>query len=156
MWLNDLKPAPGSRPLKKRRGRGTSSGIGKTGGRGVKGQKSRTGGGVKPGFEGGQMPLQRRVPKFGFQSRIGRVTAEVRLSELSKIEGEIIDIAALKQANVIKRSIRRARIVLSGGIDRAVTVQGLGVTKGAREAIEAAGGRIEAAPEPVAAEAASE
>lgn len=154
MRLNDLHPAPGSRPGKKRPGRGTSSGLGKTGGRGQKGQKSRTGGGVKPGFEGGQMPLQRRVPKFGFQSRIGRTTAEVRLSELSKVEGDIVDIESLKKANVITRSMRRARIVLSGAIERPVTVQGLMVTKGARAAIEAAGGRIEEAP--AAAEAAAE
>lgn len=153
MRLNDLHPAPGSRPAKRRPGRGSSSGLGKTGGRGVKGQKSRTGGGVRPGFEGGQMPLQRRVPKFGFQSRIGRVTAEVRLSELGKVKGDVVDLAALQDANVVKRSMRRARIVLSGTIDRAVTIQGIKVTRGAREAIEAAGGRIEAAPEPVAAAA---
>lgn len=147
MRLNDLHPAPGSRPGKRRPGRGSSSGLGKTGGRGVKGQKSRAGGGVRPGFEGGQMPLQRRVPKFGFQSRIGRVTAEVRLSELGKVEGDVVDLESLQKANVVKRSMRRARIVLSGTIDRAVTVQGIAVTRGAREAIEAAGGRIEAAPE---------
>lgn len=145
MRLNDLHPAEGSRSGKKRVGRGTSSGIGKTGGRGVKGQKSRSGGTVKPGFEGGQMPLQRRVPKFGFQSRIGRVTAEVRLAELAKVEGDVVDLETLMKANVVKRSMKRARIVLSGGIDRAVTVRGIAVTKGAKAAIEAAGGTVEAA-----------
>ncbi|MEE4383566.1 MAG: 50S ribosomal protein L15 [Pseudomonadales bacterium] len=143
MRLNDLHPAPGSRPGKKRVGRGTSSGIGKTGGRGVKGQTSRSGSSIRPGFEGGQMPLQRRVPKFGFLSRIGRVTAEVRLSELRKVEGDVVDLDALKKANVIRRDMKRARIMLSGEIDRPVTVRGIAVSKGARAAIEAAGGKVE-------------
>ena len=143
MRLNDLHPGPGSRPGKKRVGRGTSSGIGKTGGRGVKGQTSRSGSSIRPGFEGGQMPLQRRVPKFGFLSRIGRVTAEVRLSELGKVEGDVVDLEALKKANVVRRNIKRARIMLSGTIDRPVTVRGIAVSKGARAAIEAAGGKVE-------------
>lgn len=153
MRLNDLHPAAGSRPAGKRVGRGASAGQGKTAGRGQKGLKSRSGGTVKPGFEGGQMPLQRRVPKFGFQSRVGRVTAEVRLSELGKVDGDVVDLETLKKANVVKRSMKRARIVLSGGIDRAVTVRGVGVTRGARAAIEAAGGKVEeAAPASAAAE----
>ena len=153
MRLNDLHPGAGSRPAGKRVGRGASAGQGKTAGRGQKGLKSRSGGTVKPGFEGGQMPLQRRVPKFGFQSRVGRVTAEVRLSELGKVDGDVVDLETLKKANVVKRSMKRARIVLSGGIDRPVTVRGVGVTRGARAAIEAAGGAVEeAAPASAAAE----
>jgi large subunit ribosomal protein L15 len=142
MRLNDLRPAPGSKPKGKRVGRGAGSGMGKTATRGVKGQKSRSGGGVKPGFEGGQMPLQRRVPKFGFSSRIGRVTAEVRLSELAKVDGDVVNLDTLKAANVVRRNMKRARIVLSGEIARPVQVQGIPVTKGARAAIEAAGGTI--------------
>jgi large subunit ribosomal protein L15 len=144
MRLNTLKPGAGSKQTKRRVGRGAGTGWGKTAGRGQKGQKSRSGGSVKPGFEGGQMPMQRRVPKFGFRSRIGMVTAEVRLGELAKVEADVVDLAALKAANVVSRNIKRARIMLSGGIDRAVTVRGLGVTKGAREAIEQAGGKVEA------------
>lgn len=143
MRLNDLKPASGSRPAAKRRGRGIGSGLGKTGGRGVKGQKSRSGGSVKPGFEGGQMPLQRRLPKFGFTSRLAAVTAEVRLAELAKVEGDVINLASLKAANVIRNDMRRAKIVLSGEIARAVTVSGLMITKGARAAVEQAGGKVE-------------
>ena len=147
MHLNTLRPAPGSKRAKKRVGRGMSSGHGKTAGRGHKGQKSRSGGSVRPGFEGGQMPLQRRLPKFGFRSRIGMVTAEVRLGELASVDGDTIDLAALKAANVISRNMKRARIMLSGEIARAVTVTGIAVSKGAREAIEKAGGTIiEAAP----------
>ncbi len=153
MRLNDLHPAAGSRPAKKRVGRGISAGQGKTAGRGVKGAKSRAGGGIKPGFEGGQMPLQRRVPKFGFASRIGRVTAEVRLSELAKLKGDVVTLDSLKEARVVRKNMKRARIVLSGGVDRALTVQGVAVTKGARAAIEAAGGKVEeAAAEPAATE----
>ncbi len=155
MRLNDLRPAPGSKPKGKRVGRGAGSGMGKTATRGVKGQKSRSGGGVKPGFEGGQMPLQRRVPKFGFSSRIGRVTAEVRLSELAKVEGDVVNLDTLKAANVVRRNMKRARIVLSGEITRAVQVQGIPVTKGARAAIEAAGGTISDVV-PVAAEGGTE
>ncbi|MGB1464756.1 MAG: 50S ribosomal protein L15 [Alcanivorax nanhaiticus] len=143
MRLNDLHPAEGSRPDGKRVGRGIGSGLGKTGGRGHKGQKSRSGGTVKPGFEGGQMPLQRRVPKFGFTSKLAMGTAEVRLSELAKVEGDVIDLASLKAANVVRRDMKRAKIVLSGEINRAVTVRGVAITKGARAAVEQAGGKVE-------------
>ena len=135
MRLNDLHPAEGSRPDGKRVGRGIGSGLGKTGGRGHKGQQSRSGGTVKPGFEGGQMPLQRRVPMFGFTSKLAMGTAEVRLAELAKVEGDVIDLASLKAANVVRRDMKRAKIVLQGEIDRAVTVRGVGITKGAREAV---------------------
>ena len=143
MQLNSLSPAPGSRHSSKRVGRGIGSGLGKTCGRGHKGQKSRSGGSVKPGFEGGQMPLQRRVPKFGFTSRKSLVSSEVRLSELAKVEGEIIDLTTLKAAGVIRKDVRFAKIVLSGEIARSVTLKGLRATKGAKEAIEAAGGKVE-------------
>lgn len=143
MKLNTLQPAKGSRKLRTRVGRGIGSGLGKTGGRGHKGQKSRSGGLPKIGFEGGQMPLQRRLPKVGFTSRIGRRTSEVRLSELSKVEGDIISLETLKAANVIGARTLQAKIILSGSVDKAVTVQGIGATKGAKEAIEAAGGKIE-------------
>jgi large subunit ribosomal protein L15 len=143
MFLNTIKPAEGSKPAAKRRGRGIGSGLGKTGGRGHKGLKSRSGGSVKPGFEGGQMPLQRRLPKFGFTSRQAKYVAEVRLNELASVNADVIDLAALVQANVFGHSIKTARVILSGSIDKAVTVRGLKVTKGAREAIEAAGGKVE-------------
>lgn len=143
MQLNDLSPGAGSRREKRRVGRGIGSGSGKTCGKGHKGQKARAGGNVRPGFEGGQLPLQMRVPKFGFRSRVGMSTAEVRLGELAKVEGDQVTLEALKQANVLRRSVKRARIVLSGSIDRAVTVSGIKVTSGARAAIEAAGGKVE-------------
>ncbi|HSN72605.1 MAG TPA: 50S ribosomal protein L15 [Steroidobacteraceae bacterium] len=143
MKLNSLSPAPGSRKERRRVGRGASAGQGKTCGRGVKGQHARKGGYHKVGFEGGQMPLQRRLPKSGFRSRTAPSVAEVRLSELAKIAGDVIDLDALKQANVVAATALRARVVSSGSIDRAVTVKGVHVTKGARTAIEAAGGRIE-------------
>ena len=143
MRLNTLSPAPGSRKGAKRVGRGIGSGHGKTCGRGHKGQKSRSGGTVKPGFEGGQMPLQKRLPKYGFTSRIARVTAQVRLGELAKVEAEVIDLDALKAADLVRGDIERARVFLSGELDKAVTVKGLKVTKGAREAIEKAGGKVE-------------
>ncbi|OUR87358.1 50S ribosomal protein L15 [Gammaproteobacteria bacterium 42_54_T18] len=143
MQLNTLSPAPGSRPTGKRVGRGIGSGLGKTCGRGHKGQKSRSGGSVKPGFEGGQMPLQRRVPKFGFTSRKSLVSAEVRLSELAKVEGEIVSLETLKAAGVLRKDVRFAKVVLSGEIARSVTLKGLRATKGALEAIEAAGGKVE-------------
>ena len=143
MRLNTLSPAAGSRPAGKRRGRGIGSGLGKTGGRGHKGQKSRSGGFHKVGFEGGQMPLQRRLPKVGFASRKSRVTQEVRLHELQLVEGDTVDLAALKAARVIKQGTRYARIMASGEIGKAVTVRGIAVTKGARAAIEAAGGKVE-------------
>ena len=143
MRLNTLSPAEGSRKERQRVGRGIGSGLGKTGGRGHKGQKSRSGGSVKPGFEGGQQPLQRRLPKYGFSSRKARFSAEIRLHELAKVEADIIDLAALKAADLIGGSIQRAKVVLSGDLAKAVTIKGLAVTKGARAAIEAAGGKIE-------------
>ncbi len=143
MRLNTLSPAPGRVKARKRVGRGIGSGLGKTAGRGHKGLKSRSGGSVKPGFEGGQMPLQKRLPKFGFTSRIGRVTAEVRLAELNLVEGDVVDLAALKAADVVQESMKRAKIFLSGELTKAVTVKGLAVTKGAKAAIEAAGGKVE-------------
>ncbi|RTE65031.1 50S ribosomal protein L15 [Amphritea opalescens] len=143
MRLNTLSPAEGSKHAPKRVGRGIGSGLGKTCGRGHKGQKSRSGGSVKPGFEGGQMPLQRRLPKFGFTSRQAAFVAEIRLNELAKIDADVIDLDALKKADIIKDSIKRARVILSGEINKAVTVKGLKVTKGALAAIEAAGGKVE-------------
>jgi len=143
MRLNELSPAKGAKTARKRVGRGIGSGHGKTGGRGHKGQKSRSGGKVAPGFEGGQMPLQRRLPKFGFTSRQAQYTAEVRLNELTKVEGDIVDLAALKAADIIGDKIKRARVILSGEIKQAVTIKGLKVTKGAKAAIEAAGGKVE-------------
>lgn len=144
MRLNTLSPEQGSKHAPKRVGRGIGSGLGKTCGRGHKGQKSRSGGSVKPGFEGGQMPLQRRLPKFGFTSRQARYVAEVRLNELAKIDAEIIDLAALKNADIIKNEIKVVRVIKSGEIEKAVNVKGLKVTKGALAAIEAAGGKVEA------------
>jgi large subunit ribosomal protein L15 len=143
MRLNSLSPAPGSRKDGKRVGRGIGSGLGKTAGRGHKGQKSRSGGKVSPGFEGGQMPLQKRLPKYGFTSRVSRTTAQVRLAELNAVNGEVVDLAALKAADLINDNITRARIFLSGELGKAVTVKGLAVTRGAREAIEKAGGKVE-------------
>ena len=143
MFLNTIKPAEGSTHAAKRRGRGIGSGLGKTGGRGHKGLKSRSGGSVKPGFEGGQMPLQRRLPKFGFTSRQAKYVAEVRLHELATVNAEVIDLAALINADIFGHQIKTARVILSGSIDKAVTVRGLKVTKGARAAIEAAGGKVE-------------
>ena len=143
MFLNTLKPAAGSKKTRKRVGRGIGSGSGKTCGRGHKGQKSRSGGFHKVGFEGGQMPLQRRVPKVGFSSRVGMVTDEIRLHELNNIDADVIDLAALKQANLINKSILRVKVMVSGKLEKAVTLKGIRVTKGAREAIEAAGGKVE-------------
>src|SRR6056297_2974965 len=141
--LNSLSPAPGARKAGKRVGRGIGSGLGKTAGRGHKGQKSRSGGKVSPGFEGGQMPLQKRLPKYGFTSRISRTTAQVRLGELNRVEGEVVDLAALKAANLVRGDVTRARVFLSGEIARGLTVKGLAVTRGARAAIEQAGGKVE-------------
>jgi len=143
MRLNTLKPARGARRPRLRVGRGASAGQGKTCGRGTKGQRARKGGYHKVGFEGGQMPLQRRMPKVGFRSDIKRTRAEVRLHELAKVAGEVIDLEALKQAGVVAASAERAKVVLSGELKKAVTLKGVAVTKGARAAIEAAGGRIE-------------
>jgi len=143
MHLNTLSPAPGSNKDKKRCGRGIGSGIGKTGGRGHKGQKSRSGGSVRPGFEGGQMPLKQRLPKFGFTSRKSLVRAEVRLHELNQVTGDVVDIHALKDAGLITRNIVAVKVMLSGEITRPITLRGIAVTKGAQAAIEAAGGKIE-------------
>ncbi len=144
MYLNTLKPAKGSNKASKRVGRGIGSGSGKTCGRGHKGQKSRSGGSVRVGFEGGQMPLQMRLPKFGFTSRIGRYSAEVRLNEIDKSGLDTISLAALVEANIVPLQTRKAKIILSGDLKRAVTVTDVSVTKGAKAAIEAAGGKVEA------------
>jgi len=143
MQLNTLKPAEGATRTAKRVGRGIGSGLGKTGGRGHKGQKSRSGGKPMVGFEGGQMPLQRRLPKFGFTSRKGRFSSEVRLDELQRLDADVIDLAVLIEADVVPARTRQAKVILSGTIDRAVTLKGVKATKGARAAIEAAGGKVE-------------
>jgi large subunit ribosomal protein L15 len=143
MRLNTLSPAPGRVKEGKRCGRGIGSGLGKTGGRGHKGQKSRTGGSVRPGFEGGQMPLQKRLPKYGFTSRLAAVTAEIRLSELNLIEGDVADMEALLKARLINNNISRAKVIVSGEIKKAITLKGIGATKGAAAAIVAAGGKVE-------------
>ena len=143
MRLNDIQPRRGSRKQRKRLGRGISAGQGKTCGRGHKGQKSRSGGKVRIGFEGGQLPLQRRVPRFGFRSRIGAVTAEVRVGELVRVAGDEITLDSLKAANVLSKDVKRARVFMSGEIHRSVTIKGLSVTQGARAAIEKMGGTIE-------------
>ncbi|MFK7829023.1 MAG: 50S ribosomal protein L15 [Congregibacter sp.] len=143
MRLNTLSPAPGSKKNAKRVGRGIGSGVGKTAGRGHKGQKARSGGKVAPGFEGGQMPLQKRLPKFGFTSRIARTTAQIRVGELGKVSGDVVDIETLKAADIVKDDVQRVRVFLSGEITRAVTLKGIVVSKGAREAIEKAGGSVE-------------
>lgn len=143
MRLNTLSPKTGSKKPAKRRGRGIGSGIGKTSGRGHKGQKSRSGGFHKLGFEGGQMPIQRRLPKVGFRSKLARQTAEIRLHELALVNADVIDLAALQKARLISKNITRAKVIASGKLEKAVTIKGLGATKGAREAIEAAGGKIE-------------
>ena len=143
MQLNTLKPGAGSRSPSKRVGRGMGSGTGKTCGRGHKGQKSRSGGRVRPGFEGGQQPLQMRLPKFGFNSAKARITAEVTLSEVASVEADVIDVQALIDADLLKGTMKRAKVILSGKIEKAVKLKGIRVTKGARAAIEAAGGSIE-------------
>jgi len=143
MRLNSIRPDNASKSDKKRVGRGIGSGLGKTCGRGHKGQKSRSGGFHKVGFEGGQMPLQRRLPKVGFHSRIGKMTDEIRLGELANILDDVIDLSALKNANLISKATKRAKVFHSGTIDRSITIKGLVVTKGARAAIEAAGGKVE-------------
>lgn len=144
MRLNSLAPNAGEKTAKKRVGRGIGSGLGKTCGRGHKGQHSRSGGFHKVGFEGGQMPLQRRLPKFGFSSRIGRVTGEIRLSDLEKVEGDVVDLAALQKANIVTKNIKRVKVFASGKVEKAVTLKGISATKGALAAIEAAGGKVEA------------
>jgi large subunit ribosomal protein L15 len=142
MQLNQIKPAAGSKHAKRRVGRGIGSGLGKTAGRGHKGQKSRSGGFHKVGFEGGQMPLQRRLPKRGFVSLTRNDTAQVRLSDLQKLPVDVVDLLALKQAGVVPAATLTAKVVLSGELKRAVKLQGLQLTKGARAAVEAAGGSI--------------
>jgi large subunit ribosomal protein L15 len=144
MRLNTLKPAPGARRPRLRVGRGASAGQGKTCGRGTKGQRARKGGYHKVGFEGGQMPLQRRMPKVGFRSDMKRTRAEVRLGELAKVEGAVVDLEGLLKAGVVPAGTERVKVVLSGELKKAVTLKGVAVTKGARAAIEAAGGKIEA------------
>ena len=143
MRLNELKPAAGSKRSRKRPGRGIGCGLGKTAGRGHKGQKSRAGGYHKVGFEGGQMPLQRRLPKRGFVSHLRLDTAEVRLSDLQKVAADVIDLAALKSAGVVHQLALRAKVILAGELKRKVALKGLLVSKGARAAIEAAGGNVE-------------
>ena len=143
MRLNTISGAEGSRRARKRVGRGIGSGLGKTAGRGHKGQKSRSGSRILPGFEGGQQPLQRRLPKFGFTSKVGRTTGEVTLAEVAAANADVVTLDVLKEADLESRKLARVKVILSGSIDKAVTVQGLGVTKGARAAIEAAGGKVE-------------
>jgi len=144
MYLNSIQPAPGAKKPKKRLGRGIGSGLGKTGGRGHKGQKARAGGYHKVGFEGGQMPIQRRLPKFGFRSLKALTRDEVRLNELALVTAEAVDLLSLKAAGLIRGDVTDVKIIASGKIDRAVTVRGIRVTAGARAAIEAAGGKVEA------------
>jgi large subunit ribosomal protein L15 len=143
MKLNTLSPAPGSKKSPKRVGRGIGSGLGKTAGRGHKGQTSRAGGFHKVGFEGGQMPLQRRLPKRGFASLGSRFNSEIRLYQIQVMKADVIDLAALKSEGVIGHAARKVKIINTGALQRAVTIKGLGVTKGARAAIEAAGGKVE-------------
>jgi large subunit ribosomal protein L15 len=143
MRLNTIKPAAGSKPTAKRLGRGIGSGLGKTCGRGHKGQRARAGGFHKVGFEGGQMPIQRRLPKIGFKSQKSLTRAEVSLGQLAGVDAAVIDLAALKAANVITKNVTYVKIFLSGAVKKAVAVKGLAVTKGARSAIEAAGGKVE-------------
>lgn len=143
MRLNTIKPGEGSRTAAKRVGRGIGSGLGKTAGRGHKGQKSRAGGFHKVGFEGGQMPIQRRLPKVGFESRLSRITSEVRLNELNGIEAEVIDLNTLKACNIVSKNTKSVKVFLSGELTGPVNLKGIRVTKGAREAIEKAGGKVE-------------
>ena len=143
MYLNTLKPAPGSKTPAKRLGRGIGSGKGKTCGKGHKGQKARAGGYHKVGFEGGQMPLQRRIPKSGFRSRKALVREEIRLSDLNKIEATVVDFTTLNVTGLIKNSTKFVKLIAFGTINRAITVRGLPITAGARKAIEAAGGTVE-------------
>ena len=143
MRLNEISPAPGSKKTRLRVGRGASAGQGKTCGRGVKGQRARKGGYHKVGFEGGQMPLQRRLPKVGFRSKMKATRAEVRLSELAKVDAAVIDLEALKKAGVVPVFAEQAKLILSGEVSKAVTLKGIGATKGARAAIEAAGGKFQ-------------
>ena len=142
MKLNTIKPAEGAKHAKRRVGRGIGSGLGKTAGRGHKGQKSRAGGFHKVGFEGGQMPLQRRLPKRGFTSLSAGDTAEVRLSDLQRLDAATVDLLALKAAGVVPQGAKAAKVILTGSLERAVSLTGIAATKGARAAIEAAGGSL--------------
>ncbi len=144
MKLNTIGPGEGAKKVGTRLGRGPGSGVGKTCGKGHKGQKARAGGYHKVGFEGGQMPLQRRLPKVGFKSRIGRATQEIRLSELSKVTGKDVTIGSLREAGLITSNIKRAKIVLSGEVKTAYNISGIMITKGAAKAVESAGGKVEA------------
>lgn len=143
MNLNSLSPDPGSRPPRRRLGRGIGSGLGKTSGKGHKGQKARAGGYHKVGFEGGQMPIQRRLPKMGFKSRVAKTVDQICLSELEKLSSEVIDLQVLRQAGLITSCIRDVKVILSGELTKAIKLKGLRVTKGARSAIEVLGGSIE-------------
>jgi large subunit ribosomal protein L15 len=143
MNLNELHPGAGARKALKRVGRGAGSGVGKTCGRGHKGQRARSGGHSVVGFEGGQMPLQRRLPKFGFISRTARFNGEVRVADLGLVDAETIDLQVLKAAKIVARHVKRAKIIASGKLDKAVVVKGIAVTPGARAAIEAAGGKVQ-------------
>ena len=143
MNLNTLSPDPGSKPSRRRVGRGIGSGLGKTSGKGHKGQKARAGGFHKINFEGGQMPIQRRLPKMGFKSRVAKTVAEVNLSELAKLEAQVIDLEVLKAAGLITSGIRQVKVILSGELAKAIKLKGLRLTKGARKAIEDLGGSIE-------------
>ncbi|MCX8048745.1 MAG: 50S ribosomal protein L15 [Methylohalobius sp.] len=144
MYLNTLKPALGSKKTRKRVGRGIGSGLGKTCGRGHKGQKARAGGYHKVGFEGGQMPLHRRLPKVGFRSRTQRFRDEIRLDELNKLPGDMIDLAVLRQANLVSAGVKQVKIIASGKLERPVVItKGIAVSRGARQAIEAIGGKVE-------------
>lgn len=143
MRMNTLKPAPGSKPTPKRLGRGIGSGLGKTSGHGHKGQKARAGGYHKVGFEGGQMPLQRRLPKFGFRSLTAEKVAEVRLYQLAKMTESIVDLATLQSAGIVPRTAKKAKVIVRGTLERLVTLKGVNASAGARTAIEAAGGSVE-------------
>lgn len=143
MQLNELKPACGSKITKKRLGRGIGSGLGKTSGKGHKGQKARAGGYHKVGFEGGQMPIQRRLPKFGFNSLMARYTAEVRTSDLDKVDGKEVTLQTLKDAGLITKNMKRAKIFLAGKLEKAIILSGVRATAGAKQAIVAAGGKVE-------------
>jgi len=143
MRLNSISPAPGSRQERRRVGRGVGSGLGKTCGRGHKGQKARAGGYHKVGFEGGQMPLQRRLPKRGFRSRTRAGVAEVRLDTLNRVDSDVIDIETLKEARIVRPAATRVKVIASGKLERAVTLRGLALTAGAAAAVAAAGGKVE-------------
>ncbi len=143
MRLNTLRPAPGSKPVHFRPGRGIGSGLGKTSGKGHKGQKARAGGYHKVGFEGGQMPMQRRLPKSGFRSRAKLAHQELRLNQLNKLETDVIDFVVLQEAGIIKSNMKTVKLVASGKLEKKLTVRGIPMTKGAKAAIEALGGKVE-------------